>query len=272
MPTTYAHYRMGETVRKQLPESIQNIISGNEELFHFGVHGPDHFFYYNPLIKTDVGAIGTRVHEQPAKTFFTKAAHVIHKCSDKDARLAYVYGYLCHFAMDYVCHGYIGEQMEEKGLSHYEIEAEYDRRLLVMDGYERPAEVCVTKHMHPSMRNARIIAGFYEGVTAKQVYKSLRGMPFYLNILRAPDKKLRRLLFLAMKIAGIYKKMGGLVMNYEESPKCSETTDELVRRFDVAVEVAVPLLMEYERFYAQGGMLPDTFCYNFESGWCKENE
>ena len=32
MPTTYAHYRLGETVRRQLPESIQRIIKGNEEL------------------------------------------------------------------------------------------------------------------------------------------------------------------------------------------------------------------------------------------------
>lgn len=272
MPTTYAHYRFGEKVRKQLPDSVQNIINQNEELFHFGVHGPDHFFYYNPLAKTEVGMVGTKIHEEPAKKFFAKAAHVIHKCSDKNAHCAYIYGYLCHFAMDYVCHGYIGEQMEEKGLSHYEIEAEYDRRLLITDGYVKPVEVCVTKHMHPSMYNARIIADFYENVSAKQVLQSLKGMPFYLNILRAPKKSLRTLLFLAMKIVGMYKKMGGLVMNYEENPKCSETTDELMRRFDTAVELAVPLITEYERYLKHGGALPDTFCYNFESERCEDDE
>ena len=272
MPTTYAHYRFGENVRKQLPESIQSIISQNEELFHFGVHGPDHFFYYNPLAKTNVGMIGTKIHKESAKNFFTRAAHVIHKRSDKNAHCAYIYGYLCHFAMDYVCHGYIGEQMEEKGLSHYEIEAEYDRRLLIMDGYDKPVEVCVTRHMHPSMDNARIIADFYEDVSAKQVLQSLKGMLFYLNILRAPKKALRTLLFMSMKIVGMYKSMSGLVMNYEENPMCSETTDELVRRFDTAVELAVLLTTEYERYLKHGGALPDTFCYNFESGWCDKNE
>jgi len=272
MPTTYAHYRFGETVRKQLPESVQNVINKNEELFHFGVHGPDHFFYYNPLAKTEVGMIGTTVHEEPAKKFFVKAAHRIHKCGDKNAHMAYIYGYLCHFVMDYVCHGYIGEQMEEKGLSHYEIEAEYDRRLLIMDGHAKPVEVCVTGHMHPSMNNARIVKDFYDGVSAKQVYQSLKGMPFYLNILRAPKKSLRKLLFMVMKIVGIYDKMGGLVMNYEENPKCTETTDELVSRFDTAVELAIPLITEYERYLKLGGALPETFCYNFESGWCEENE
>ena len=248
-----------------MQESVQKIINDNQELFHFGVHGPDHFFYYNPLMKTAVGKIGSIIHEEPAKKFFTRAARMIHGCNDKEAHLAYAYGYLCHFAMDYVCHGYIGEQMEEKGLSHYEIEAEYDRRLLVMDGYDNPVQICVTGHMQPSMYNARVIADFYEGVSVKQIYKSLKGMLLYLNILRAPKKCLRSLLFMGMKLVGMYKKMGGLVMNYKENPKCSETTDELVRRFDEAVELAVPLITEYEKYVKQGGVLSDTFCYNFES-------
>ncbi len=265
MPTTYAHYRLGEAVRAKLPDDIKRRIEQNLELFHFGVHGPDHFFYFNPFMKTRIGMIGTRIHEEPAKKFFTMAARTIHKCSDKEAHMAYVYGYLCHFAMDYVCHGYIGEQMEEKGLSHYTIEAEFDRRLLIMDGYDTPVQVCTTKHLNPSMENAHVIADFYEGVFAKQVYRSLKGMTVYLNILRAPQKVQRKLLLLGMRIMGMYQRMGGLVMNYKEDLKCSETTDELVRRFDDAVELAGRLILEYERYYRQGGALPDTFCYNFES-------
>ncbi len=265
MPTTYAHYRLGEAVRRQLPESVQKIINGNQELFHFGVHGPDHFFYYNPLMKTAVGKIGSIIHEEPAKKFFTRAAWMIHRCNDKEAHLAYAYGYLCHFAMDYVCHGYIKEQMEEKNLSHYEIEAEYDRRLLVMDGYANPVQVCVTRHLHPSGKNAAVIADFYENVTEKQINKSLKGMLLYLNILRAPNRYLRKLLFAGMKIVGIYHSMSGLVMNYEEKQECNETTNELVARFDVALQTAVSLIMEFGKFFAQGGALSETFCYNFES-------
>lgn len=272
MPTTYAHYRLGESVREHLPDTVRDIINNNPELFHIGVHGPDHFFYYNPFLKTKVGLIGTQIHEEPAKKFFTRAARVIHKCGNKEAHMAYVYGYLCHFAMDYVCHGYIGEQMEEKDLSHYTIEAEYDRRLLVMDGYDKPVTVCVTNHLNPSMENACIISDFYQGVSAKQVRRSLKGMLLFLNLLRAPRKVFRNLLFLGMKIAGMYRSMGGLVMNYTEDAKCSETTDELVRRFDEAVELAGCLITEYEKYITQGGALPDTFCYNFESGRCEENE
>jgi len=68
-----------------------------------------------------------------------------------------------------------------------------------------------------------------------------------------------------MKAAGMYKSMRGLVMNYEENPLCAATTDEMVRRFPKAVQLAVELIAEYERYLYQGGTLSETFSYNFES-------
>jgi len=265
MPTTYAHYRLGEEVRRQLPEELQKRIRQNLELFHIGVHGPDHMFYYNPLCHNKVGELGTLIHEEAGKKFFSNAARIIHKSDKKTAHQAYIYGYLCHFALDYVCHGYVGEQMEKEGLSHYEIEAEYDRRLLLMDGHANPVEICVTKHLSPVITNAEVIADFYEGVSVVQVLRSLKGMVFFLNLLRAPSLKKRKLVFGAMKAAGMYQKMSGLVMNYEENPLCTATTDEMVRRFPVAVELAAELIVEYERYLQQGGTLSETFSYNFES-------
>lgn len=265
MPTTYAHYRLGEETRKQLPKHLQQIIQANLELFHIGVHGPDHMFYYNPILSTKVGKMGRRLHKEPGRVFFVNASGVIHKCDRKDAHLAFIYGYLCHFAMDYVCHGYVGEQMEEKGLSHYEIEAEYDRRLLIMDGHKKPVEVCVTSHLHPTVFHAEVMADFYEGISVKQTLRSLKGMLFFLNLLRAPSVLKRKMVLGAMKVAGMYRKMSGLVMNYEENPQCTETTDEMVRRFPIAVKLATELIQEYEGYLERGGKLSETFSYNFES-------
>ena len=95
MPTTYAHYRLGEEVRKKLPEDLQNKIVQNQELFHIGVHGPDHMFYYNPLRHNKVGELGTLIHEESGRKFFVNAARVIHKCEKKAAHRSYIYGYLC---------------------------------------------------------------------------------------------------------------------------------------------------------------------------------
>ena len=49
MPSTYAHYRFGQEVLKELPNDIKKIIIENKELYDIGLHGPDLLFYYLPL-------------------------------------------------------------------------------------------------------------------------------------------------------------------------------------------------------------------------------
>ena len=49
MPTTYAHYRFGDKCINTLPNNLKEIINNNREIFNYGVHGPDIFFYYNCL-------------------------------------------------------------------------------------------------------------------------------------------------------------------------------------------------------------------------------
>lgn len=41
MPSTYAHYRFGQEVLKELPNDIKKIIIENKELYDIGLHGPD---------------------------------------------------------------------------------------------------------------------------------------------------------------------------------------------------------------------------------------
>ena len=47
MPTTYAHYRLGDAVVKRLPASAKETVEAHRGLFDIGVHGPDIFFYHN---------------------------------------------------------------------------------------------------------------------------------------------------------------------------------------------------------------------------------
>ena len=45
MPSTYAHYRLGQQVINSVPKWKKNIIEKNKELFNIGLHGtghPDH--------------------------------------------------------------------------------------------------------------------------------------------------------------------------------------------------------------------------------------
>ena len=264
MPTTYAHYRLGKKVIEQLPESVKETILQHRELFDIGVHGPDIFFYHNPILQNNIVKIGISMHHQAGKIFFKKAAAIVRKDGQKEAHKAYLYGFLCHFALDVTCHGYIGEYIEKSGVGHYEIEAELDRELLEKDGYIAVSK-CLTTHLHASCQNASVIADFWEEVNEKQIKQTIGRMIFFLNLICAPSRLKRGILFFLLKIAGFYEKMHGLIINYEENPACRESTDWLLAHFDEAVKLAVRLISEYESYIRNGGSLSETFSYDFES-------
>lgn len=264
MPTTYAHYRLGNEVAKKLPASAKETVSAYRGLFDIGVHGPDIFFYHNPILKSDLVRLGEQMHHESGATFFKRAASVIRKNNQKEAHKAYLYGFLCHFAMDVTCHGYIGEMIEKTGVGHFEIEAEYDRELLQKDGYEAISK-CLTGHLHATREHALVISDFWNEVSEKKVKQTLKRMVFFLNVLRAPSKAKRGLLFVLMKAVGFYEPLHGLIINYKENPLCRESTDWLMEHFDAAVSLAVELITEYEKYIQTGGTLSETFSYDFES-------
>ena len=119
MPSTYAHVRFGNDVLRCLPQKQQQQIEAYRELFDIGLHGPDLLFYYRPLTSDPVNRIGYAMHEQPASSFFIHAGDVWHKSGFQDEYAAYIYGFLCHFALDRECHDYIDEKIAESGDTLY---------------------------------------------------------------------------------------------------------------------------------------------------------
>ncbi len=128
MPSTYAHYRLGKEVALSLPERLRNIIKKHMELYDIGLHGPDILFYYKPFFANRVNQTGFGMHEEQGKCFFEEAGNTIRAKEKNDEHLAYIFGFICHFVLDSQCHGYIDEKIERSGVSHTEIEAEFDRR------------------------------------------------------------------------------------------------------------------------------------------------
>lgn len=53
MPSTYAHYRMGQEVIKQVSAPVRDIIMKHKQLYDIGLHGPDILFYYHPANTSD---------------------------------------------------------------------------------------------------------------------------------------------------------------------------------------------------------------------------
>ena len=146
MPTTYAHYKFGKDVIGALPKQLQRTIKNNRELYDIGLHGPDIFFYYKVWSQNHVNMTGYELHDQPAQAFFLQSAEIIRRSNNDEAAQAYIYGFICHFALDSECHKYVEKMIHVSGITHSEIEMEFDRMLLSEDQIE-PVSYLATSHI-----------------------------------------------------------------------------------------------------------------------------
>ena len=153
MPSTYAHYRMGQQVRQSLAGRQREVVEAWPELYLIGLHGPDILFYYKPLSANPVKTVGHALHERPGRSFFSHACRAVRESRQPEAALAYAYGLLNHFALDMSCHPYVNGLAAAGRLTHTEIEVEFDRSLMLADGLD-PVTFVQTGHIHPTAENA----------------------------------------------------------------------------------------------------------------------
>ena len=226
MPSTYAHRRFGADVFAALPAAVQAKILPYRELYDLGLHGPDLLFYYHAVRSTPVSCLGNAMHEEPGRVFFERARQVVRSAESKNAALAYALGFVCHFALDSTCHPYVEAYVRESGVSHCEIETEFDNALLREDGYD-PMKFFTASHIKPSRQRAEVVAPFYEGVTVDETLAAMKGMISVHHMLQAANPVKRWVVLAGMRAAGKYEFMHGLVANPQPNPKCVHSIRKL---------------------------------------------
>ena len=261
MPSTYAHRCFGADVLTQLPEAIQKKIEPYRALYDIGLHGPDLLFYYKALQSNPVNRLGNAMHEQPGTVFFERARGVIRNAKNRDAALVYALGYICHFALDSTCHPYVEQYVRTSGVSHCEIETEFDNALMREDGLD-PIKFFTASHIKPSRERAEVIAPFYEGVTVDETLAAMKGMITVHHFLQAANPVKRWVVLTGMRVAGKYEFMHGLVANPQLNPKCVQSSQKLEELYKTAVPMAVRLIEEYAENKPLGAEYQHTFGEN----------
>lgn len=258
MPSTYAHYCFGKAVYKRLPKDIQEGIKAYGPLYMAGLHGPDILFYYKPLWANTVNQIGFGMHDRPAAEFFEQAWQTVKDMPANCGGLAYLYGFICHFALDHSCHGYIDEKIRKSGVTHAEIEVEFDRMLLEKRGHN-PITAHLTNHIPTDATCASIIAEFFPEITKQEIQQALKGMKHYNNLLVAPEHMKRAFVYALLAVTGNYKEMHGLIINYKPNPKCEDSNIRLSRLYHDAIPLAVELICEYRDKGPENEVYQHTF-------------
>ena len=159
MPAAYTHYRFGRDVLALLPEELRGVITAHRALYDIGLHGPDIFFFYRPLGHNSVIRLGHALHTQSGETVLRRMM-TLYDRNPSPAAQAYLLGFLCHFALDSSCHGYVG-QMEALGVGHSLLD---------------PCTFNPTGHIKITGEGAAVIAAFFPQVTVREVEESVRSM------------------------------------------------------------------------------------------------
>lgn len=243
MPTTYTHYRFGAVTLPKLKNHLQERIQKHRRLFDVGQHGPDFFFYYNPLKTTAVGHLGHTYHIQTGRTFFTNALLAL-GAQPEESALVYLWGVLGHFTLDSICHPYVNACDEEGICTHTAVEAELDRLFLELDGKIPAIAQKPTTHLHLTKEDCERIAPIYPPVTGSQLYTSMNRMRGLLNLLSAPKGFKRFAMLRLTKLADATD----MIMATEPLENCKEPCEELHRRFDRAAALYPKMFAELEAY------------------------
>ena len=301
MPDVYAHYCFGRDVLNRLSSREQAIIEKNRRLYDIGLHGPDPLFYYYPLTHHPLHEVGRRMHGLSGTDYFTAAGSTFCSRGEPDADRAFLYGFLCHYALDSTCHGYIDsmsideEEMchgdgspdtapEESGtgepspgpcVTHSEIEISFDRLMLVMDGRDPiRTDRAESLRMSPveAARCAAVMKGYFPGVSslgpdvsAARLRTSLLHMAFIVRSIRLPRPAQRRALELGIRAIGREDTLRGRMVPPEADIRCAETDAELLTLYGRALPLAVSLITSFTERARGQRQWPDRCLLDFGS-------
>ena len=261
MPTTYAHWRFGDKCIRMLPYDLQNIILNNRAIFDYGVHGPDIFFYYNCLKHNEVNRYGSAMHDIPYKDTLAQIKENFKKTENKDMALSYLLGFTCHFTLDSYCHGFIEKVDETMPYSHGKIESQFDRYLLIKDGFN-PVTKSVTDMFHPDKKMAKVISGLFNKFDEDIIYKTLKDQKLYLNLLKDNSDIKRFFLSTAMDIAKV-PSFKDLLITKENVEELKPVNIRLNKYFDMALKHYPVLADSLIGYLSDKNELNTYFKHNF---------
>lgn len=256
MPATYAHYRFGAQMLHRMPADVCRTAKRHRRLYDVGLHGPDLFFFYRPVFSTKVGKLGHKFHMQTGREFFSRVCRGL-RLEPSEEGQAYLYGVLCHFALDSHCHPLVEEFRGEGIASHSRIETEFDRFLMELDGVKPPCGMGLTKHMALTDPECAVVSRFYPGVESKHIRESLKGMVNIRKALELPEGALRTAVIKTMSAGSeVFRDM---VMGPEPDPVCQKRNQPLFERYEQAGKAFPELLLQLGAHLTYNAPLGEAF-------------
>ncbi|MBQ7800919.1 MAG: zinc dependent phospholipase C family protein [Oscillospiraceae bacterium] len=261
MPSHYAHYRFGTQVLATLPADVRRPIQRFRRLYDVGLHGPDLFFYHNFLAKDTVVALGLKYHHQTGREYFTRVCKRL-RLEPTEAGIAYLYGVLAHYCLDSVCHPFVLEQTAGGMISHTELETEFDRYLLTLDGKEQPHTFDNSRHMKLTRGECVTVSEFYPPATPDNVLRSLKSMTWFTKNTAVPEGAKRGALKKGLSLTN--PAVRGMLMPTRPNRACAALDEPMLALYEQAVALYPKLVEQLMAHMTYNAVLGDDFGKTFD--------
>lgn len=143
MPNIITHKIFAEEMLKQMDkQDIRSMIERHPQIFYIGSNGPDFLFFshvkpWEAYKNHALNHLGSAMHSYGINAFYETAIDCIHAQKKEDIRermSVYLFGHLCHWALDKTTHPYIFYRTGDcKGVSaglHHRFESMLDTMML----------------------------------------------------------------------------------------------------------------------------------------------
>ncbi len=217
MPGLITHYLLGKDVLGYIyDDKIKSTILRHKDAYNLGLQGPDFFFYdISHSMKSKGFNYGRLIHTNHTGVFFQHMLKGASLLSEKkrETALAYIYGFLCHFAMDCTAHPYImymacfkTENKHERQLSstsHTYFETAIDTEMLLIKRGLTPNKLRRQDLIDVSEDELKVISHifayafnktFHQHTTAQQILNSIHNC-YLTNLVLQDDKHIKISLF-----------------------------------------------------------------------------
>ena len=256
MPAAYAHYRFGQQALAALSPELQKTVKAHIRLYDAGLHGPDPLFYHSIFRRDEIGALASRYHRIPGGELFEGFCARLRE-APAEGGAAFLFGLLTHYCLDSQCHPLIAQLDEAKTCGHSELETEFDRFLLELDGEPLPHTRDLGAHLRLKPEELERMARFFPPVTAAQLSRCIRNMTWATRILSGRGLLPRGILERIIPLAG--ETVRQQLMPRTPSPRAKAFDGELLRLYNRALERLPDLAKQLEEHLYRGAPLGEAF-------------
>lgn len=193
MPANYAFHRFGTDALRLLPSQMQGAIQRFRRLYNGGLRGQDLFFYFKPMKDTPIGALRGTFDAMTGQEFFEKAAGWL-KENPSEGGTACLYGLLAHYCLKSELAPLFAEEVKAGKVNRTELEVEFDRYLLGMDGRTPAHTQDISENFRMTRGECVTLAGFFPPAAPANVVSALKQMTAWTHRLASPKRRFAKLL------------------------------------------------------------------------------